>query len=744
MRDKSKAESQQLALPGMEAETTEELEGVVDSVIFASEDGRFSVIRLQPVHTKSRTSVTLGCEPPLVGQQVHLTGKWVTHPRFGQQFKAESMHLSSPTSAAGIERFLASGVIEGVGPVNAKRLVKHFGEKTLEIIEHHPGRLKEVPGIGKKTAEKIAESYRAQSELREIMLWLESHGVSGTYAARIFKVYGSFALEVLEKTPYRLAREVEGIGFATADAIASSMGLTKEDEGRVAAGIDYALQQISLSGHCCVPEDPLVSRAAKLLQVEPGRVREVLKAQLQRQALAVEYITGGSEMLIYPPYLYRAEVKAAKKLLYLQKYADEYESASIGSRIKKWEKRTGVNLAEGQREALRAALTYGVMVLTGGPGTGKTTVVRGIIDLLEAKGLEVQLGAPTGRAAKRLAEATDRKAMTVHRMLEAQGGGSGMAFAKDEEQQLEADVIILDEVSMMDIVLMEHFLAAVPDGCHLVLVGDVDQLPAVGPGAVLKDILRSGVIPKVCLTEVFRQGEGSGIVMNAHAINAGRLPECAPLGQGDFQFIPLPDGASTAEMTVRLCREILPREGWSILQDVQVLSPMHRQECGTDNLNKLLQEALNPKSPHKPEFKNSVQTFRLGDKVMQTKNNYQKHVFNGDIGFIVQMEPEKASVKFADDFIVDYTRSELIELQLAYAMSVHKSQGSEYPIIILPLVESHYIMLQRNLLYTAVTRAKQRVILLGSRAALNTAVENDRTKRRYTLLAERLAQQIDA
>lgn len=732
--------NEQLTLPGLQ--TAEEIEGVVDGVIFASEDGRFSVIRLQPVQTKSRLTVTLSCEPPLVGQQIHLKGHWVIHPRFGQQFKADSMHLSSPTSLAGIERFLASGVIDGLGPVNARRLVQHFGKETLDIIEHHPKRLQEVPGIGKKTAEKIAESYRAQSELREIMLWLESHGVSGTYAARIFKVYGSFGLEILENHPYRLAREVEGIGFATADAIAGSLGMEKDDAGRVASGIDYALQNISLSGHCCVPEDPLVDRSAKLLQVGRERVREVLKVQLQRQALAVEYVNGGTEPLIYPPYLYQAEVKAAKKLLYIQKYADEYEIASIDNRIGKWESRTGVTLAEGQREALRAALSHGVMVLTGGPGTGKTTVVRGIIDLLEAQGLEVQLGAPTGRAAKRLAEATGRKAMTVHRMLEAQGGSSGIAFAKDEDEQLEADVIILDEVSMMDIVLMEHFLLAVPDGCHLVLVGDVDQLPAVGPGSVLKDILRSGVIPKVCLTEVFRQGEGSGIVMNAHAINAGRLPACTGLGQGDFQFISLPDGTATAEMVVKLCKELLTQEGWDPLQDVQVLSPMHRHECGTENLNKLLQEALNPKSPQKPEFKNSVQTFRLGDKVMQTKNNYQKHVFNGDIGFIVQMEPEKASVKFGDDLIVDYEKSELIELQLAYAMSVHKSQGSEYPIIILPLVESHFIMLQRNLLYTAVTRAEQRVILLGSKAALNTAVENDRTRRRYTLLAERLAQQI--
>jgi exodeoxyribonuclease V alpha subunit len=458
--------------------------------------------------------------------------------------------------------------------------------------------------------------------------------------------------------------------------------------------------------------------------------------------LSVETI--GSQALIYPPYLYRAEQKVARKLLYLQKYANPLSVADPAKLVAEWETMTGLDLAEGQQEAMAAVLTHGIFVLTGGPGTGKTTVVRGMLDMLELAGLDILLGAPTGRAAKRLAEATGRKTMTVHRMLEAQGGrnddGSSM-FAKDADEQLEADAIILDEVSMMDIVLMQHFLDAVPDGCHVILVGDVDQLPAVGPGAVLKDILRSEVIPSVCLTEVFRQNEESTIVLNAHAINAGRLPVCKPTG--DFQFIEQPDAQQTAQTIVNLCTRILPEQGWNPLYDVQVLSPMHRQECGVENLNKLLQAALNPKDPGKPEFVNSVQTFRMLDKVMQMKNNYTKRVFNGDIGFITAVEADHITVYFSEDLSADYEKSELNELQLAYAMSVHKSQGSEYPVVILPLTPGHRIMLQRNLLYTAVTRAKRQVILLGSKAALNTAVENDRTRKRYTLLAERLRQSLD-
>ncbi|WP_074573615.1 SF1B family DNA helicase RecD2 [Selenomonas ruminantium] len=716
----------------------EEIEGLVDSIIFASEDGKFAVFRLQPSGQNSRVTVTVSCEPPLVGQQVHLKGTWVTHPRFGQQFKAASLRLEAPTSVEGIERFLASGVIDGVGPAMAKRLVAKFGADTLDVIEQKPKLLETVEGIGKKTAAKIVASYTSQSELREIMLWLESHNVSGALAARIYKKYSSFALDVLENHPYKLAQEVEGIGFATADAIAASLGMAGDDESRVAAGIDYALQQISTGGHCCIPEEPLIERTAKLLRVDPLRVGEVLKKQLKLQRLAVESV--GGTTLIYSPYLYRAEKKVARKLLYLQRYADVLDVENPEGMVAHWEELTGLDLAKAQKEAMVAALTHGILVLTGGPGTGKTTVVRGMIDVLEMAGLEILLGAPTGRAAKRLAEATGRKTMTVHRMLEAQGGrqddGASM-FAKDADEQLEADAIILDEVSMMDIVLMQHFLDAVPDGCHVILVGDVDQLPAVGPGAVLKDILRSEVIPAVRLTEVYRQNEESTIVLNAHAINAGRLPLCKPAG--DFQFWEIANPEEVARSIVKLCVEILPKQGWNPLTDVQVLSPMHRQECGVENLNKLLQAALNPPAEYKGEYKNSVRTFRLNDKVMQTKNNYSKMVFNGDIGFITAVEADHITVQFSEDLQVDYEKNELVELQLAYAMSVHKSQGSEYPVIILPLTSGHYIMLQRNLLYTAVTRASKQVILLGTKAALNTAVTNDRTRKRYTLLAERLA-----
>ena len=709
----------------------EELAGVVDHIIFSAGDGAFSVFRLR-MDGQGKCTVTVKGAAPLVGQEVRLVGSWVTHPRFGRQFQAARMHVSAPTSAGGIERFLASGTIDGIGPAMARRIVERFGAESLAIIERAPSRLKEVAGIGPKTVEKIVASYMRQSELRDIMLWLEEHGVSGTYAARIFKTYGSLAVEVMEKSPYRLAQEIDGIGFITADTIAIAAGWEKNSTARIAAGLSYELTQISSGGHCCIPEGMLADRAAQRLDVTRSEVMEVIGREVKMSRLyAVDEM---GERLIYAPQLYKAEEETARLLRMLQQRAEHIFVDDAGALVSAWETDHAVSLASAQREAVIASLEHGVLVLTGGPGTGKTTVVRSIIDILGAQGLEIMLAAPTGRAAKRLAEATGYPAATVHRMLEAQGREDGeMRFARDAETQLEADVIIVDEVSMMDIVLMQHLLTAVLPGAHVILVGDVDQLPAVGPGSVLKDILRSGVIPSVRLTEIFRQNNTGTIVLNAHAINAGRVPSFT---EADFSFVSALSSEDAAAQIVSICTRLL-RAGTDLM-DMQVLSPMRREACGVDMLNRSLQAALNPLAADQPE----AVGFRLGDKVMQTRNDYTKNVFNGDIGRIRRIDSEHLIVAYAEDMEVSYTRDEFGALTLAYAMSVHKSQGSEYDIIVLPIVRAHHIMLQRNLLYTAVTRAKKGVILIGDRTALFSAVSNDRTRRRYTLLAERLAEKI--
>lgn len=719
----------------------EKICGTVDTIIFASQDNRFTVLKLSPEKLSTQITVTLNGIAPLIGQLLEIEGEWVKHPKFGQQFKATTYKTVAPTEISGIEKFLASGAINGIGPAMAKKIVAEFGEKTLEIIAKSPNELLKVPGIGKKTAEKISTSYLEQSELTEIMVWLENHGISNTYAGKIFAKYGSFAIDIMEKDIYRLFQDIEGIGFLTADKLAFNLGIQREDKRRIISGIDYALMQLCNNGHCCIPEMALVDKTAKILQVNNQIIFTILKERIDNGSLNTEVVSG--ETLIYPPYLYYAEKKVAMRLLQLQQATEPLSEDNLSLFIKVWEKDNQIQLAQKQKEAIKACLHHGVLVLTGGPGTGKTTVIKGILSILKAQGLKIRLAAPTGRAAKRLSETTGQKALTIHRLLEAnnlaQDDNLQLGFSKDIDDQLDADVIILDEVSMVDIVLMHHFLNAVPDGCRIILVGDTDQLPAVGPGSVLKDIIRSQKIPAIRLDEIFRQSQTSMIIQNAHIINAGRLPDLRKQ-YSDFVFYELNDDTSITQKILDLCTKDLPHEGFDVLKDVQVLSPMHRFLCGVENLNLMLQEQLNPKK-NQDELKYSSQTFRVGDKVMHIRNNYQKNVFNGDIGFIQDINNEKLTVDYFDH-IITYEKNELNELTLAYASSVHKSQGSEYKVVIIPLSTSHYIMLQRNLLYTAITRAKQKVIIIGSKKALMTAIQSNRTQKRYTLLAERLAHKL--
>lgn len=719
----------------------EKICGTVDTIIFASQDNRFTVLKLSPEKLSTQITVTLNGMAPLIGQLLEIEGEWVKHPKFGQQFKATTYKTVAPTEISGIEKFLASGAINGIGPAMAKKIVAEFGEKTLEIIAKSPNELLKVPGIGKKTAEKISTSYLEQSELTEIMVWLENHGISNTYAGKIFAKYGSFAIDIMEKDIYRLFQDIEGIGFLTADKLAFNLGIQREDKRRIISGIDYALMQLCNNGHCCIPEMALVDKTAKILQVNNQIIFTILKERIDIGSLNTEVV--GGETLIYPPYLYYAEKKVATRLLQLQQATEPLSEDNLSLFIKVWEKDNQIQLAQKQKEAIKACLHHGVLVLTGGPGTGKTTVIKGILSILKAQGLKIRLAAPTGRAAKRLSETTGQKALTIHRLLEAnnlaQDDNLQLGFSKDIDDQLDADVIILDEVSMVDIVLMHHFLNAVPDGCRIILVGDTDQLPAVGPGSVLKDIIRSQKVPAIRLDEIFRQAQTSMIIQNAHIINAGRLPDLRKQ-YSDFVFYELNDDTSITQKILDLCTKDLPHEDFDVLKDVQILSPMHRFLCGVENLNLMLQEQLNPKK-NQDELKYSSQTFRVGDKVMHIRNNYQKNVFNGDIGFIQDVNNEKLTVDYFDH-IVTYEKNELNELTLAYASSVHKSQGSEYKVVIIPLSTSHYIMLQRNLLYTAITRAKQKVIIIGSKKALMTAIQSNRTQKRYTLLAERLAHKL--
>lgn len=713
----------------------EKLEAVIDDIVFQSDDGMFCVLRVENKENGRFSAVYHGTAPYL-GENVVMEGEWTEHARFGKQFNAATLSVVQPTSVVGIERFLASGAVKGIGPATAAKIVDMFGEDTLDIMGNYPERLAKVRGISAKKAVAIGEAYKELSGLRELMMFLEANGVSSGYAARLQAVYGNTAITRIKENPYCLARDIDGIGFKTADRIALAMGWEHDAPQRLAAGLFYALEQSTSVGHTCVPEELLVRETARALVVAAADVQEVFSALLEHDLMRTEEV--GGTRLVYQEALYRAEVETARRLLYLRDQAKPITRVNADEVIARWEREAGITLAAEQRQAIYASLEQGVFVLTGGPGTGKTTVVKGILNVLKQAGCRILLAAPTGRAARRLSESAEHPASTVHRLLECQPSSDGLCFNKNDEDPLDAEAIIVDEASMLDIRLVYYLLKAVQGGCRLIFVGDVDQLPSVGPGNVLKDIIRSGRMPVVRLENVFRQAEVSPIVLNAHKINRGQMPEFTPGEQGEFALMEFTDENQAADFVARRYAELTMNGDW---RSVQVLTPMHKNPCGVQNLNKLLQKYLNPPAPNKAELNIPGNVLRVGDKVMQIRNNYEKDVFNGDIGRVIRIVGKSATVDFPErpeGDHVTYTESEVEELQLAYAMSVHKSQGSEYPYVILLMVRSHYIMLQRNLLYTAVTRAKERVLIVGSKNAVRTAVENDKTRRRYSLLAERL------
>lgn len=730
----------QLSLTGSSRTT---LEGILEHFVYSNDENGWSVVRVSVRgHRDPVTAVgsLLGVQP---GESIRMKGYWITDRKYGEQFKVESYVTVKPATLVGIEKYLGSGMIKGVGPVMASRLVRCFGLQTLDVIEGLPERLTEVEGIGKVRAESICAAWQEQKEIKEVMLFLQSHGVTTTYAIKIYKHYGSEAIDIVSENPYRLAVDIFGIGFKTADKIAVNIGIEPTSLARAEAGVLHVLGAVSDEGHVCCPRSELVERTTKILEVNEQIIDSAIDSLL-KQGLIISEVSDSvipdvlrqEGTLIYLRSLYSSEVGAVRLIESLV----QSEQKPIGIDIEKallwFEQKFKILLAEQQKEAIRYAIERKVTVITGGPGTGKTTLVNGIIQILNRKGRNILLAAPTGRAAKRLSETTGLEAKTIHRLLEF--SPRSMAFERNQENPLETDILILDEVSMVDIVLFYNLLKALPASAQLVLVGDIDQLPSVGPGNVLRDVISSGSVGVVRLTEVFRQAQQSMIVVNAHKVNAGQMPYHKPKdATSDFYFIEKEEPEDILSTVKFLVSNRIPARFKIPAVDIQVLTPMHMGLIGASNLNRELQSLLNPSGE---SLVRGNRLFRTNDRVMQIRNNYDLDVYNGDIGKIVAIDQVERIVKVGfDDRIVDYEYSDLDELVLSYACSVHKSQGSEYPVVILPLHTQHFMMLQRNLLYTAITRGKKLVVLVGSKRAMAIAVKNNRIQERYTCLAQRLA-----
>ena len=667
------------------------------------------------------------------GEWITASGVWINDRNHGLQFKAHFLRTSAPTSVSGIEKYLGSGMIKGIGPIYAKRMVKMFGKDVFDIIEANPERLREVEGIGPKRAEKITSGWADQKVIREIMVFLHTHGVGTARAVRIFKTYGNDAVQVMSENPYRLAKDIRGIGFRTADLIAEKLGTEKTAMIRVRAGISFALTEAMGDGHCGLPRKDLIGLAEKLLEVPPPLIESALAEELLEETVTLDRV--GDVECVFLTGLYLAERGIADQIQRIQSGHLPWAEIDADKALPWIEQKTGLSLADSQAEAIRIALKSKVTVITGGPGVGKTTIVNSILRILAAKRVSLLLCAPTGRAAKRMTEATDREAKTIHRLLEFDPKAFG--FKRDLENPLDCDLLVVDESSMVDVMLMQSLLKAVPDHAALLVVGDIDQLPSVGPGQVLADIIGSGAVPVVRLTEVFRQAAESKIITTAHAINAGRLPDLArPDSEADFYFVPAADPEQAVSRIVELVSRRIPqRFGFDAIQDIQVLCPMNRGGVGARSLNIELQATLNPAGEKKVE--RFGWTFTPGDKVMQIENDYEKEVYNGDIGMIedVDLDEGELAVNF-DGRSVSFMFGELDTLVPAYAATIHKSQGSEYPAVVIPMMTQHFAMLQRNLIYTGVTRGKKLVVLVGQKKAVAIAVKNISGRRRWSKLDE--------
>jgi exodeoxyribonuclease V alpha subunit len=716
------------------------LQGLLEKISYHNEENDFIVAKLREKDKRELTTIVGNLSGINPGESLKLTGNWVHNKKFGEQFQVESFEVTKPTTLLGIEKYLASGLIKGIGPVMSERIVEKFGLDTLEVIEKKPERLSEVEGIGPKRISMIKKTWEEQREIKEIMIFLQGHGVSASYSAKIYKQYGNQSIEIVKENPYRLAHDIYGTGFITADKIAQHLGIDRNSPIRAKAGLIYVLNQLTEEGHVYYPENQLIHKAREILHVDEEIILQAIKELSKEKEIFLEDLEPeGNLRAVFLAPLYRAEAGVAQRLMNLKESPSNIRPIHPEKAIEWVQKKLDIELAQRQEDAILLAAASKVLIITGGPGTGKTTIITAILRIFQQLKLRILLAAPTGRAAKRMNEATGWGAKTIHRLLEYSPHQGG--FKKDENDPLEADVVIIDEASMVDTLLMHHLLKAIPSHAHLILVGDVDQLPSVGPGNVLKDIIKSGRFTTVTLTEIFRQAQESLIVVNAHKVNQGQFPvlkEVDKIEESDFQFIQEEDPEKILQDILDLCSESIPGQyRFHPLKEIQILTPMHKGTIGVANLNIELQKRLNPGASG---VTRGAWNFRIGDKVMQIVNNYDKDVFNGDIGWISEIDPEEREV--AVDFdgrLVPYDYSDLDEIVLAYAISVHKAQGSEYPVVILPVVTQHYLLLQRNLIYTGITRAKKRVILIGTKKALAIAIRNNKPQRRYTHLSERLA-----